>query len=204
MKEDRETRQKLLACAKKEFMDKGYTGASLRNICRQADVTTGALYFFFRDKADLFAALVDEPINRLYELMTSHYRQELGREKIENPENIEDSMDYHAAIDIIHYAYQHYDELNLVLTKSNDSGYENIIDRFVAVTEEHYRFLTDQICGQYGHPLLDDYTIHWISHMHIDTFVHMLTHEKSEEAACEHIKLAIRYLFTGFYGMIQS
>ena len=45
---DSETRKELLMCAKEEFMDKGFMGASLRNICQKAGVTTGALYFFFQ------------------------------------------------------------------------------------------------------------------------------------------------------------
>ena len=49
--ENKETRKKLLECAKKEFLAKGYMKASLRNICKDAGVTTGALYFFFKDKA---------------------------------------------------------------------------------------------------------------------------------------------------------
>lgn len=32
-------------------------------------------------------------------------------------------------------------------------------------------------------PPVDDYLIQWTAHIHIDIFVHMLTHEKSEEAA---------------------
>ena len=47
---DSETKERLLACAKKEFVEKGYAKASLRAICREAGVTTGALYFFFRIK----------------------------------------------------------------------------------------------------------------------------------------------------------
>lgn len=43
---DRETKEKLLASAKAEFMEKGYAKASLRKICANAGVTTGALYFF--------------------------------------------------------------------------------------------------------------------------------------------------------------
>ena len=48
--ENKETRQHLLECAKREFLEKGYMKASLRNICKEAGVTTGALYFFFKDK----------------------------------------------------------------------------------------------------------------------------------------------------------
>ena len=50
----------LLECAGREFLEKGYMKASLRNICKEAGVTTGALYFFFKDKEDLLAALVEE------------------------------------------------------------------------------------------------------------------------------------------------
>ena len=44
---DSETRKELLKCAKEEFMDKGFMGASLRNICQKAGVTTGAFIFLF-------------------------------------------------------------------------------------------------------------------------------------------------------------
>ena len=43
MKNEKETKANLLASAKKEFMEKGYTQASLRNICKNAGVTTGYL-----------------------------------------------------------------------------------------------------------------------------------------------------------------
>ena len=36
MKDERETKEKLLASAEHEFMEKGYQGASLRNICKNA------------------------------------------------------------------------------------------------------------------------------------------------------------------------
>lgn len=46
-KEDKKkTRQKLLEQAKVEFAEKGFMKASLRTICTNAGVTTGALYFF--------------------------------------------------------------------------------------------------------------------------------------------------------------
>ena len=61
-KEDKKkTRQKLLEQAKVEFAEKGFMKASLRTICTNAGVTTGALYFFFRDKEDLFTSLYRNP-----------------------------------------------------------------------------------------------------------------------------------------------
>nr|MCR4866696.1 TetR/AcrR family transcriptional regulator [Lachnospiraceae bacterium] len=78
MKQDVEYKKKemLLNAAKKEFLEKGYNKASLRNICAQAGVTTGALYFFFENKAELFAAIVDRPVNGLKELITEHFKED--------------------------------------------------------------------------------------------------------------------------------
>jgi len=66
---DRETKAQLLKYAKEEFMEKGFAGASLRSICRKADVTTGALYFFFKDKDDLFCQVVGDLMERLKVLL---------------------------------------------------------------------------------------------------------------------------------------
>lgn len=45
MRPETQTKEMLLKAAKEQFMEKGYMGASLRTICKEAGVTTGALYF---------------------------------------------------------------------------------------------------------------------------------------------------------------
>ena len=42
-----ETKTRLLQAATEEFAEYGYEKSSLRRICKNAEVTTGALYFFF-------------------------------------------------------------------------------------------------------------------------------------------------------------
>ena len=54
MEKDKATKERLLESARREFLEKGYMKASLRTICKNAGVTTGVLYFFFQDKADLY------------------------------------------------------------------------------------------------------------------------------------------------------
>ncbi|HAC31005.1 MAG TPA: TetR/AcrR family transcriptional regulator, partial [Treponema sp.] len=57
-----ETKNRLLESAKKEFLEKGFTAASLRTIAANAGVTTGAMYRHFKDKDAFFCALVDDAI----------------------------------------------------------------------------------------------------------------------------------------------
>lgn len=54
------TRQRLLDAAAKAFAEAGYGGASVRDIARRAECTTGALYAHFDGKEDLFLALLDQ------------------------------------------------------------------------------------------------------------------------------------------------
>ena len=76
MKDEKETREKLLASARQEFLEKGYMQASLRSICKNTGVTTGALYFFFQDKEDLFTQLVEPTLQKLREYIRQHFQAE--------------------------------------------------------------------------------------------------------------------------------
>ena len=102
MKEEKETKEKLLLSARKEFAQKGYLQASLRNICKNAGVTTGALYFFFQDKEDLFAAIVEKPLQKLYQVMELHYQEEFvgASDKIQEDGDIRDDIE--ASRQILH------------------------------------------------------------------------------------------------------
>ena len=116
--ENKETRQHLLDCAKKEFLEKGYMKASLRNICKEAGVTTGALYFFFKDKEDLFGALVEEPLKKLYAAMEEHYATEMRNGEQVAQLALEDDRDLETSRQIIRQMYANRDAFLLLLTKS--------------------------------------------------------------------------------------
>ena len=53
------TLEKIEQAALAEFLDKGFLGASLRQIVKNAGVTTGAFYGYFSSKEALFNALVE-------------------------------------------------------------------------------------------------------------------------------------------------
>ncbi len=59
--EDRSTAtlQNIQRSALEEFLDKGFQGASLRQIVKSAGVTTGAFYGYFSSKEALFASIVE-------------------------------------------------------------------------------------------------------------------------------------------------
>lgn len=58
-------RRELLAAASTVFAEKGYAAANVDDVVRRVGVARGTFYLYFRDKRDVFAALVDDFMNRL-------------------------------------------------------------------------------------------------------------------------------------------
>ena len=53
-----ETRSRILDAAERVFSRRGVSRTSLDDIARAAGVTRGAIYWHFKDKADLFGAML--------------------------------------------------------------------------------------------------------------------------------------------------
>lgn len=213
MKQDRQTKEKLLRAAKEEFLKKGYMKASLRNICKKAGVTTGAMYFFFEDKENLFGALVEKPLGEIYGIMKAHYEEEdalcedLDYSKPEDVRHIlftlhseENNL---AMLEAIEYLYKFRDEFLLLLTKAQGSKYENCIDMFVELSERHYRHMAEVMDISFGKKGLDENTLHCLVHLQMETFIHPLTHGLTLEQAKVQMTAMIKYLAGGWYGLWQ-
>jgi len=54
------TREQLLSKALKVFSEKGYNAATLEDIAKEAEVTRGAIYWHFKNKAELYNTLITE------------------------------------------------------------------------------------------------------------------------------------------------
>lgn len=60
-KEDAEkTRQDILASARDIFYEKGYSKTTFDEIAKRINLTKGAVYWYFRNKPDIVAALINE------------------------------------------------------------------------------------------------------------------------------------------------
>lgn len=188
MAHDKETREKLIESAKTEFMGKGYNKASLRTICANAGVTTGALYFFFEDKADLFKAIVGKPVDELFEIMQSHFDED--DEIIMSPDYDANEDDHsEVAQKLIHHIYSNYDAAILLLTKSQGSEYENTVDKIVDFTESKSVEMMEKIAERKGkNKKVNKYMLHLVIHLMVDSFVHLVTHEPDEKKALANIK----------------
>lgn len=201
MDNNKETKERLIESARAEFSEKGYTKASLRKICADAGVTTGALYFFFKDKEDLFAAIVEQPFNELKSLLLGHFTSEKEISLSEIYEHINGGHD-ELSVAMIHQLYANYEAFMLLLTKSQGTRFERCVDEMVDMTDKTYRAMAENMARQLPNKRINSYMLHWLSHMIIDAFIHLLTHEPNEKKAVVIMSRIMNFYVSSWIGLV--
>ncbi len=75
-----EKQQRLFEAAANEFADKGFEGASLNRIIDDAGMSKGSLYYYFNDKSDLYATVVERATARIVKIIGGFTLEELTAE----------------------------------------------------------------------------------------------------------------------------
>ncbi len=65
-----DARQKIIETARKLFWEKGYKATGVAEILRQAGIGSGSLYWFFKTKEDLLAAVLEQYLELLDSMIT--------------------------------------------------------------------------------------------------------------------------------------
>ena len=101
-------RKDLLEAGKREFMENGFRGASLKSIAASLGVTTGAIYRYYTDKEALFDGLVREPAQELVERYRTLQQTFAGRSLEEQLQKLPEVPDKEASW-MMDFLYDHFD-----------------------------------------------------------------------------------------------
>ena len=120
--------EKIIECAKTEFLEKGFEGASMRNIAENAGYTTGMLYGRFADKGELFKAIV----SGVADYFISFFSKAQSDFALLTPEDQYKNM--HGYVDkkveeMLGIVYDNFDVFKLIICKSKGSEYEKFVDK---------------------------------------------------------------------------
>ncbi|WP_455684256.1 TetR/AcrR family transcriptional regulator [Thomasclavelia sp.] len=103
------TKEKIIKVATQEFLKNGYQATSLRRIAKEAQVTTGAMYGYYRNKESLFNSIVDE--------VGVKFRDDYLNKTIDQT--------------VIDYIYQNLVAFKLIICNSKGTRYEEYLDSLV-------------------------------------------------------------------------
>lgn len=160
-------RSRLLEAGKEEFRDKGFLKASLRSICRKADVTTGALYFFFESKASLFEKIVEETVGSLEQIAGSFADPQ--KEKIIQPEEYDRI--------VINFIWENRDIARILINGAEGTRYENFWEDTCKKMEQ---LLQENFLKNYGKEADSD-LVHVLAEMKLQGYTQLLNKDYSHE-----------------------
>ena len=163
--------------AKAEFLEKGFRGASLRNIVKSVGMTTGAFYGYYKSKEELFEALVGEPHDYLIGRFKDAQREFAHLPHEQQPEVMGDISGL-CMYDMLHYAYAHLEECKLILCCSEGTRFSGLIDEMVEIeVESTHTYLA--VLNELGRPSpkIDPKLEHILITGMFHTFFELVIHE---------------------------
>ena len=130
-----DTLEKIQEAALNEFSKKGFRGASLRQIVKQAGVTTGAFYGYFPSKEALFASIVEPHASAL---MGRFMKAQISFAELpESEQPAHKGQDSGAYLRwMVDYICQHREPVKLLLCCAEGTDYEQFVHRMVEVEVE--------------------------------------------------------------------
>lgn len=197
-KTDKETLNKIHEAAEKEFLEKGFQDASLRNIVKTVGVTTGAFYGYYKSKEELFEALVG-PVAEYFLNRFNEMVQEFNTLSVEEQKKQMENYSNNYTAEGIEFAYNHLNCMKLLLTASGGTKYENFVHEIVELEiESTHRFM--ECMEKAGKPQIkiNPYLEHTITSGMYNSMFELVIHDVPYEEALECAKEICKFYQAGW------
>ena len=197
------TLEKIQQAALAEFLDKGFLGASLRQIVKNAGVTTGAFYGYFSSKEALFNAIVEPHaaalMGRFMEAQTTF--AELPEK--EQPEHM--GRESGRCVDwMVDYICAHREPVKLLLCCAEGTSYEHFVHNMVEVEVEYtQRYM--EVLRRLGRdiPVLDKSLCHIIASGMFNGIFEIVVHDMPRDQAMRDVD-QLRAFYTAGWSKLMG
>ena len=197
------TLEKIQQAALEEFLDKGFLGASLRQIVKNAGVTTGAFYGYFSSKEALFNAIVEPHaaalMGRFMEAQTTF--AELPEK--EQPEHM--GLESGRCVDwMVDYICAHREPVKLLLCCAEGTSYEHFVHNMVEVEVEYtQRYM--EVLRRLGRdiPVLDKSLCHIIASGMFNGIFEIVVHDMPRDQAMRDVD-QLRAFYTAGWSKLMG
>ena len=197
------TLEKIIPCAKKEFLAKGFERASLRSIAAAADISVAGLYRHFESKEAMFESLVLPTVKGVKELLLlmrgtfSELPGDIQKYAVSDYSN--DNFPQ-----FIEYIYNHFDAFKLLTTCAAGTPYEDFIHDLVEIDVEYnQKFIeatgNDALRSERCTPEL----LHIISSAFYSGIFEVVIHDMTRKDADRHIERLRRFFAAGWHSILN-
>ena len=181
-----EMRSKITEKALLEFQEKGYSGASIRNIAKNSGTSPGNIYKYFKSKDDLYETLIGSVYFNIMDCMEQFSKVELN-EKAE-------TVFYELMGNIMLLIEESSLELSVLLNKSAGSRYENCKSTFIGLISEIITGMISYELASKGKKLKNGFIIYLLSNSMVES-ISIILMKKEDRAEARALILSLIDIF---------
>ena len=197
------TLENIQEAALTEFLDKGFLGASLRQIVKNAGVTTGAFYGYFSSKEALFNSIVEPHaaalMGRFMEAQTTF------AELPEKEQSEHMGLESGRCVDwMVDYICAHRELVKLLLCCAEGTSYEHFVHNMVEVEVEYtQRYM--EVLRRLGRdiPVLDKSLCHIIASGMFNGIFEIVVHDMPRDQAMRDVD-QLRAFYTAGWSKLMG
>ncbi len=187
------TKERIIYCAKEEFLKKGFINTSLREIATNAKATTGAVYNHFKGKDDLFEAIVGSFAEKLLELYKKAHEEVEGQYDFDSADESE-NMGKGTKV-ILEYLYSDFELSKILFCCSVGTKYEKFVDKLIEVEEKSsLEFMEND---NFKPTKINKFFVHVISTSGLNNMLEAIHHDLSKEETFEYIGKIQKFYYAG-------
>lgn len=136
MKKSADTEEKIIAAGKKLFGSHGYIGTSMSDIAKEVGITKASLYYFYKNKQDLFLRVLEEVHVQLEGIFATNKKPSSKKDIERLILKLIDILTPHGAL---------LDPIDPVHFDTNDPALQQVIERELAIDKKSQAYLKQ--CG---------------------------------------------------------
>lgn len=179
-------RENITKSALNEFMEKGYQGASIRGIAKQANTSVGNIYKYFKSKEDIYENIIGSVYHRLIDYISKFDKIELNEDALDVFNNLMEK--------IMRIFNESNKEISTLLNQSKGSKYEDCKEIFVDFITRTVTDAMEYELSKEGKKLRDNYIIYLLSNSLMESIA-IIVKEKQDGKEVRRIILKMIDIF---------
>lgn len=198
------TLKDIIKAGREEFLSKGFEGASLRKIVKNAGVTTGAFYGYFSSKEELFSEIADVHAKEIMSIFNSSQEKILKLADDKNFSGIE-NIPVRFMHEVTEYIYKNFTDCKIMLCCSGGTKYENFVHNLVELEVDMTLKLVEILAERNDNTAhIDRQMCHIIiSGMYMGMF-EVVEHDMEYEKAVQYVDQLERFYAAGWAEILQT
>lgn len=194
------TYEKIKKCAKEEFLKKGYQNANLRDIAKNAGVTTGALYRHFKNKDALFYELVKYVSENLIQLLRSMEETDDIYKRMKD-NTIEKGFERYTFL--LDFIYENMDEFRLLLLCAKGSKADGFMEQLIhEYTEANLQFIKKAYEAKIAKNMPNKLAVHFLTSGFLTALFEVVVHDSNRKEANEYFETIGLFQYYGWNGLL--